>query len=103
MNVSLTPELEAFVHRKVESGMYNSASEVIRESLRLLDQKDRTIESRRAELMKELEIGLADLKAGRVRVIETKEDYKKLSDEIKIEGRKRLEARRIGLTENGKS
>ncbi len=32
MNVSLTPELEELISRKVKSGMYNSASEVIRES-----------------------------------------------------------------------
>ena len=41
MNVSLTPELEKLVHRKVRSGRYNSASEVVREALRLLEHKDR--------------------------------------------------------------
>ena len=40
MNVSLTPELERFVRRKVESGLYNNASEVIRESLRLFRERD---------------------------------------------------------------
>jgi antitoxin ParD1/3/4 len=40
MNVSLTPELEQFVQGKVESGLYNNASEVIRESLRLLKEHD---------------------------------------------------------------
>jgi antitoxin ParD1/3/4 len=35
MNVSLTPELEQFVQTKVQSGRYNSASEVVREALRL--------------------------------------------------------------------
>ena len=34
MNVSLTPELERLVHERVESGLYNNASEVIREALR---------------------------------------------------------------------
>jgi len=34
MNISLTPELEKLVKDKVESGLYNNASEVIRESLR---------------------------------------------------------------------
>jgi antitoxin ParD1/3/4 len=38
MNVSLTPELEKFVGTKVESGRYNSASEVVREALRLLEE-----------------------------------------------------------------
>ena len=40
MNVSLTRELEQFVHDKVDSGLYNNASEVIRESLRLLKEQD---------------------------------------------------------------
>jgi len=41
MNVSLTSELEKFVSAKVESGRYNSASEVVREALRLLEEHDR--------------------------------------------------------------
>lgn len=41
MNVSLTPDLERFVREKVESGLYNSASEVVREALRLLVDHDR--------------------------------------------------------------
>lgn len=36
MNVSLTPELEQFIRRKVDSGLYSNASEVVREALRLL-------------------------------------------------------------------
>ena len=39
MNVSLTPELEKFVNRKVESGLYQTASEVVREGLRLLSER----------------------------------------------------------------
>ena len=35
MNVSLTPELERFVRQKVDSGLYTSSSEVVREALRL--------------------------------------------------------------------
>lgn len=40
MNVSLTPQLEKFVSAKVQSGRYNSASEVVREALRLLEEHD---------------------------------------------------------------
>lgn len=40
MNVSLTPEMEKFVSAKVESGRYNSASEVVREALRLMEERD---------------------------------------------------------------
>lgn len=41
MNVSLTPQLEKMVRDKVESGMYNNASEVVRDALRLMAEKDR--------------------------------------------------------------
>jgi antitoxin ParD1/3/4 len=41
MNVSLTPALDKLVATKVKSGRYNSASEVVREALRLLDDRDR--------------------------------------------------------------
>ena len=47
MNVSLTPELENFVQTKVISGRYTSASEVVREALRLLEDQD---QSRAAQL-----------------------------------------------------
>ena len=40
MNVSLTPRLEELISQKVESGLYNSASEVVRQALRLLIEKD---------------------------------------------------------------
>jgi putative addiction module CopG family antidote len=40
MNVSLTPELERYVRRKVASGLYNNASELIREALRLLVERE---------------------------------------------------------------
>ena len=45
MNVNLTPALEALVQRKVESGLYNNQSEVVREALRLLEEQDRLREA----------------------------------------------------------
>ena len=40
MNVSLTPQLENFVQEKVRSGRYRSASEVVREALRLFEERE---------------------------------------------------------------
>jgi len=40
MDVHLTPELEQLVQAKVQSGRYNSASEVVREALRIMEQRD---------------------------------------------------------------
>ena len=54
MNVSLTPELEEFVSAKVQSGRYNSASEVVREALRLLEEHDQARASRLANSMARL-------------------------------------------------
>lgn len=48
MNVSLTPELEAMVREKVEGGLYVSASEVIREALRMMEENDRLVGLRRS-------------------------------------------------------
>jgi hypothetical protein len=42
MNVSLTPELERYIRRKVDSGLYSNASEVVREALRLLVGQETT-------------------------------------------------------------
>ena len=42
MNVSLTPKLEGYVRAKVESGAYNNASEVIREALRAMIEREAT-------------------------------------------------------------
>lgn len=64
MNVSLTPELEELVNQKVGSGMYHSASEVIREALRLLKEQDDLRQYRLEHLRKEIAIGLAQLDRG---------------------------------------
>ncbi len=55
MNVSLTPELEAFVELAVKSGRYASASEAVREGLRLLEER----EAKFLRLKRDIEIGLA--------------------------------------------
>jgi antitoxin ParD1/3/4 len=64
MNVSLTPELERFVDRKVGSGRYNSASEVLREALRLLEEHDQARSAQIAAFNQELGHRLASLDRG---------------------------------------
>jgi antitoxin ParD1/3/4 len=64
MNVSLTPELERLVAAKVASGRYQSASEVFREALRLLEEKDRLREARLEEVRKQIAVGLDQARRG---------------------------------------
>jgi antitoxin ParD1/3/4 len=66
MNVSLTPELEQFVSQKVESGLYQTASEVIREGLRLLREKDEMRQRKLDDLRKDLAVGLEQADQGKV-------------------------------------
>lgn len=85
MNVSLTPQLEDLVKRKVDSGLYNSASEVIREALRLMEEKDRVQEMKLTELRQEIQAGLSSgeptpldmedvIKRGRERLAQRKKE-----------------------------
>ena len=62
MNVHLTPELEQLVQSKVKTGRYNSASEVMREALRLMEERDLA----KAEVRKKIAAGVASAKAGRL-------------------------------------
>jgi antitoxin ParD1/3/4 len=64
MNVSLTPELEKFVHNKVQAGRYNSASEVVREALRLLEEHEQARAAQVGEFNRELGRRLAALDRG---------------------------------------
>ena len=66
MNVSLTPELERRIAEKVESGLYTTASEVVREGLRLLFSRADLLEEQTARLRAEVEVGLDELDRGDV-------------------------------------
>ncbi len=59
MTISLTRELSLLVEKKIKSGLYPTAREVIREGLRLLDERDRLYDARLADLQKEIRKGLA--------------------------------------------
>ena len=61
MNVSLTPELEGFIKGKVACGLYTSASEVIRESLRLMHAYDDVQKQRMAEVHHAIDAGMTQL------------------------------------------
>ena len=58
MNVSLTPDLEKYIQEKVDAGRYRSSSEVVREALRLLEEKDQEREQRLSVLKHEIQRGI---------------------------------------------
>lgn len=62
ISADLGPQLEKFVSKLVENGRYNSKSEVLREGIRLVQER----ESKLAALDAAIARGLADVKAGRV-------------------------------------
>ena len=64
MNVNLTPRLERLVQNKVKTGRYNSASEVVREALRLMEENDRLRTAQLAALRRRIDEGLASLDQG---------------------------------------
>jgi antitoxin ParD1/3/4 len=66
INVSLTPQLEELVRKKVESGRYNSASEVVREALRLMDSYEQVRESALNKLRADVETGWQQVEEGKV-------------------------------------
>lgn len=84
MHISLTPELESRVKAKVGSGLYNNASEVIREALRFMDTHEDWIhEVELARLREQLKIGIGQLDRGEGVVIESKAELDTLFDGIK--------------------
>jgi antitoxin ParD1/3/4 len=58
MNINLTPQLEELVRQKVASGLYTSASEVIREALRLLEEQDHMRAAKLDQLRRDIQDGL---------------------------------------------
>ncbi|MBX3289542.1 MAG: type II toxin-antitoxin system ParD family antitoxin [Acidobacteria bacterium] len=90
MNISLTPELEKLVNDKVESGLYNSASEVVREGLRLLRDHDELRRIRQEELRKEVRLGIEQLRNGQYLEFDSAEE---LADSVIKNGMKKLKTK----------
>ena len=65
MNVHLTVELERVVQTIVRNGRDNSASEVVREALRLLEERDEIMAARKEEIRKKIAQGLKSLRLGK--------------------------------------
>jgi antitoxin ParD1/3/4 len=87
MNVSLTPQLEKLVREKVASGKYNSASEVMREALHLLEEQEELHRTKLEALKRDTMVGVVDLEAGRHKTYASGRD---VFHDIKNRGRRRI-------------
>lgn len=75
MNIALTPTLEAFAQEKVRSGCYSDASEVVREAMRLLMERDLQNERLREEVAK----GFQQLEHDQFTSVEDREHFLSLA------------------------
>ncbi|NJL64070.1 MAG: type II toxin-antitoxin system ParD family antitoxin [Methylacidiphilales bacterium] len=64
MNLSLTPEIEQFIHTQLESGKYATAEEVILAGIKLLEEREIIYKGRFEELKKEIAVGVEQLERG---------------------------------------
>jgi antitoxin ParD1/3/4 len=64
VNISLTPELDAFLQSRVKSGRYQTTSEVVREALRLLERHEQGCLNALNDLKSKLEKGAAQAERG---------------------------------------
>lgn len=88
MHVSLTPELENRVRAKVESGLYNNASEVIRDALRFMDAHEAWIqEIKLAHLREQLQTGIDQLDRGEGTLVASRSSLDLLFNAIQDDGR----------------
>jgi len=112
MNVSITDRLAGYVRKKVKSGRYNNASEVIREALRRMEDEDQralrlakpTAEDILTDLTEEqldgirrrVRASIEGMEAGEFVEYEGRDGLKKLSDGVKAKGRRLLAQETVG-------
>ncbi|MSP43294.1 MAG: type II toxin-antitoxin system ParD family antitoxin [Alphaproteobacteria bacterium] len=85
MNINLTPQLETMVRQKVASGLYSSASEVVREALRLMEEQDQLRAVKLEQLRRDVREGLESGSAGELDIAA-----------MKLRGRERLKKLKQG-------
>jgi len=76
-NIVLTDRQSELIERLVGSGRYQNASEVLREGLRLIEQRDAEDRAKLKALRDAARIGLDDIEAGRFREFESADALRK--------------------------
>jgi antitoxin ParD1/3/4 len=93
MNISLGAQWEEFVSENVRTGRYLSASEVVREGLRLLQDREQLRRIRIEELQREVDKGMSELDRGEYKEL-SEEGMRLHMEEVKTRGRARLSAKK---------
>jgi antitoxin ParD1/3/4 len=91
-NINLTDYFVTFIERRIASGRYGNASEVVREALRLLEKQEKEREQKLKLLRKAVKEGLDSIDQGQGIVIESERDLENFFDEIE----KEVAAKRAG-------
>ncbi|MCM0591919.1 MAG: type II toxin-antitoxin system ParD family antitoxin [Gloeotrichia echinulata IR180] len=87
MNVHLGQTFDKFVAELIESGLYQSQSEVIREGLRLLKEREDLRNLKLQQLRREIQVGIDQLERGELTTYTSSQE---LADEIKTKGRQKI-------------
>lgn len=98
LNVSITPHFSKFIRDKVKSGRYSSASEVVREALRRLEQDEivgqQSVIVDPDDFVEAIATGLRSIERGDFTEIHSPEDLRGYFENIAERGKKRLAAKR---------
>lgn len=90
MNISLTPELEKYVHKQVASERYQTASEVIRQAIRMMQQSEAYDKARLEALRQDIQLAVDASDRGEYVELRTAQERKAFLEDIKKRGRERL-------------
>jgi antitoxin ParD1/3/4 len=90
VNISLTPELGAFLQSRVKSGRYQTTSEVVREALRLLQHQEKEREEGLKQLKAKLQRGAVQAQRGEL--LDAHEVFEELRQLIEERRRTRKKA-----------
>lgn len=93
MNINLNDHFENFIEERIKSGQYNSASEVVRDALRLLEEQEQIRAMKMQALKAEIQKGLDDLQQGRYSTY-SDETLGEFFEDVKKRGRERLAAKK---------
>lgn len=81
-NVNLTDHFDKFIDKGVKSGRFSNASEVVREGLRLLEQREAEEKARLKWLQEAAQVGIDDMEAGRYTTLRSREDIEDFMRDI---------------------